>query len=276
MLWMYIAMLETAEQKEKITYIYENYADLMYCEALKVVGEHYLAEDVVHETFLHLIRILDDVEVADTKKLKRFLTIITHSKGVDIVRKLNRMKPARDEELLNWSTPTRQEPEEVVLHAIEFEALVSFVSRMDDKYKAPLNLRRMGYSIQEIARIHIIFNYCFRCSDITAAVKYHIFACIRVICPVFFGFPRIGITFMYQIDSYNALFFYDIVPVKSCLLSFKNPIGMSSVKFSQIVFIAFRKSLRRQIFFKISVIYIVLFFIYSNEFGHNVSCLSPY
>ena len=45
MLWMYIAMLETAEQKEKITYIYENYADLMYCEALKVVGEHYLAED---------------------------------------------------------------------------------------------------------------------------------------------------------------------------------------------------------------------------------------
>ena len=153
MLWMYIAMLETAEQKEKITYIYENYADLMYCEALKVVGEHYLAEDVVHETFLHLIRILDDVEVADTKKLKRFLTIITHSKGVDIVRKLNRMKPARDEELLNWSTPTRQEPEEVVLHAIEFEALVSFVSRMDHKYKAPLNLRRMGYSIQEIARI---------------------------------------------------------------------------------------------------------------------------
>lgn len=40
-----------------------------------------------------------------------------------------------------------------MLHAIEFEALVSFVSRMDDKYKAPLNLRRMGYSIQEIARI---------------------------------------------------------------------------------------------------------------------------
>ena len=26
-----------------------------------------------------------------------------------------------------------------MLHAIEFEALVSFVSRMDDKYKAPLN-----------------------------------------------------------------------------------------------------------------------------------------
>ena len=27
MLWMYMAMLETAEQKDKIAYIYENYAD---------------------------------------------------------------------------------------------------------------------------------------------------------------------------------------------------------------------------------------------------------
>ena len=30
MLWMYMAMLETAEQKDKIAYIYENYAGMMY------------------------------------------------------------------------------------------------------------------------------------------------------------------------------------------------------------------------------------------------------
>ena len=31
MLWMYMAMLETAEQKDKIAYIYENYADDVPC-----------------------------------------------------------------------------------------------------------------------------------------------------------------------------------------------------------------------------------------------------
>lgn len=59
MLWMYMAMLETAEQKDKIAYIYENYAGMMYHVAIGVVGEHYLAEDAVHETFLRLIRIID-------------------------------------------------------------------------------------------------------------------------------------------------------------------------------------------------------------------------
>lgn len=38
MLWMYMAMLETAEQKDKIAYIYENYAGMMYHVAIGVVG----------------------------------------------------------------------------------------------------------------------------------------------------------------------------------------------------------------------------------------------
>ena len=104
MLWMYMAMLETAEQKDKIAYIYENYAGMMYHVAIGVVGEHYLAEDVVHETFLRLIRIIDEVETDGTKKLKRFLVLLTHSKAVDAVRKLNKMKPTSDDELANHPT----------------------------------------------------------------------------------------------------------------------------------------------------------------------------
>lgn len=153
MLWMYVAMLETAEQKDKITYIYENYAGLMYHVALKVVGEHYLAEDVVHETFLQLIRIIDEVEIEDTHKLKRFLSVITHSKSVDAVRKLNKIKPTDDTELHNCVSIPEIKPEDVALDALIVERLISYVNNMDTKYKVPLNLRYMGYSIQEISRI---------------------------------------------------------------------------------------------------------------------------
>ena len=38
MLWMYMAMLETAEQKDKIAYIYENYALIMFQVAIVVLG----------------------------------------------------------------------------------------------------------------------------------------------------------------------------------------------------------------------------------------------
>lgn len=151
MLWIYTAMLETAEQKDKITYIYETYVGLMYHVALKVVGEHYLAEDVVHETFLRLIRIIDDVKIDDTTKLKHFLALLTHSKAVDLVRKLNKIKPISNDELINHPTPENS-PEDVALNSIVFEDLVSFVRQMDEKYSTPLHLRWMGYSIQEISK----------------------------------------------------------------------------------------------------------------------------
>lgn len=152
MLWIYTAMLETAEQKDKITFIYENYAGLMYHVAISVVGEHYLAEDAVHETFLWLIRIIDEVEINDSKKLKRFLTVLTHSKSVDIVRKLNKVKPTSDDELMTHFV-AENEPEDIALSAIVFEKLIAYVKQLDDKYKAPLSLRLMGYSIHEIANI---------------------------------------------------------------------------------------------------------------------------
>lgn len=55
MLTFYISMLETEEQQDKFSYIYQNYVGFMYHVAKEVVKEHYLAEDVVHETFLQLM-----------------------------------------------------------------------------------------------------------------------------------------------------------------------------------------------------------------------------
>lgn len=72
MLTFYISMLETEEQQDKFSYIYQNYVGFMYHVAKEVVKEHYLAEDVVHETFLQLIRIIDKVHIDDELTLRAF------------------------------------------------------------------------------------------------------------------------------------------------------------------------------------------------------------
>ena len=54
-----------------------------------------------------------------SRKLKRFLVLLTHSKAVDAVRKLNKMKPTSDDELANHPT-TENGPEDVALNAIAF------------------------------------------------------------------------------------------------------------------------------------------------------------
>ena len=82
MLAFYISMLDTEEQQNKFTYIYQTYAGFMYHVAKEVVKEHYLAEDVAHETFLQLIRIIDEVHVDDEPTLRAFLRRVTHNKAV--------------------------------------------------------------------------------------------------------------------------------------------------------------------------------------------------
>lgn len=124
----------------------------MYHVAISVVGEHYLAEDAVQGTFLQLIRIIDEVEIEDSKKLKHFLAILTHSKSVDVVRRLNKVKPTSNDELMTHSS-SGSEPENAALNAVAFEKLIAFVKQLDDKYKAPLRLRLIGYNVQEIATV---------------------------------------------------------------------------------------------------------------------------
>lgn len=62
---MYMALLDTEEQRDKFEYIYQKYRGFMYHVAMQTLGDHYLAEDAVHETFLDLIRIIDDVRAGN-------------------------------------------------------------------------------------------------------------------------------------------------------------------------------------------------------------------
>ena len=117
MLMIYLSLLETEEQKNKFEMIYHKYAGLMYHEACAVTKDHFLAEDVIHETFLQLIRIIDDVRVDNSKELAQFIKIITHSRAVDYVRKLDH------------------------------------VMQLSEIYRAPLSLKIKGYKIEEIAKI---------------------------------------------------------------------------------------------------------------------------
>lgn len=135
MLTFYISMLETEEQQDKFSYIYQNYAGFMYHVAKEVVKEHYLAEDVVHETFLQLIRIIDKVHIDDELTLRAFLRRVTHNKAVDCVRKWDKVRPTEDDELERYDTKHKQDPETIAIDALAFNELIAMISKMDDRYR---------------------------------------------------------------------------------------------------------------------------------------------
>ena len=153
MLFMYMALLDTEEQRNKLELIYQKYCGFMYRVALDTLNDHHLAEDAVHETFLDLIRIIDEVRAGNEKELMAFLRIITYHQAIDILRKRQSVNKGDDEIDTILDKRYAIDVETIALSKIEFEKMLEMVSHMDEKFKSLLFLRAQGYKVDEIAKI---------------------------------------------------------------------------------------------------------------------------
>ena len=56
MLAMYLAVLDDRSSEEQFIDVYNTYKRLVYHTAYKIMGDSYLAEDVLQEVFLYVAR----------------------------------------------------------------------------------------------------------------------------------------------------------------------------------------------------------------------------
>ena len=84
---MYLSILDTQDEKEKFTEVYEQYQHFCWYVANQMLGDDHLAEDAVQETFLALTRHMDKIEDVHSDRARNFLATIVRSKAVDILRK---------------------------------------------------------------------------------------------------------------------------------------------------------------------------------------------
>lgn len=151
MLGLYMALLETEEQKGKIEYIYRKYHRYMLCVACRITGNQHLAEDAVHETFLNLIRIIDDVRSNNEQELKSFLRILTSHHAIDLIRKMGTSQRKDREMEVMADMEVDIGVEATVIGKLGYEKMLQIITNMDEKYKTPLSLKIQGYKISEIA-----------------------------------------------------------------------------------------------------------------------------
>lgn len=151
MLAFYISLLETEEQRDKFEYIYSRHQRFMYYVAYNMVHDSFMSEDIVHETFLRLIRIIDRVRTENEKELQAFLKILTQHQAIDALRKCGRYQSADDASLNNYQSSCSYNPEAIAVDKIIFEEIFGRIKNMDERYKTPLLLKVQGYKIDEIA-----------------------------------------------------------------------------------------------------------------------------
>ena len=130
---LYLSMLDTQEEKDKFTEIYQQYRHFCWYVANQLLGDVHLAEDAVQDAFLALTRHLDKVEDVESPRTRKFLMTIVKSKAVDILRKQHG-ETSVDELPVEPADPGQ----DVLDHYItkeNYNHLISCILELDEAYR---------------------------------------------------------------------------------------------------------------------------------------------
>lgn len=152
MISYYLSIVETENDRNKITYIYTKYYSFMCCIAAKYLNNKSDIEDIVHDSMLKIIDKLDTIDIADEKKLRCLCGVIVKHKAIDSVRlKKNNTEP------LDELFPVIDEsasPEEIVIGEDTYRIVLETIRELEDKYKNVCILRYVnGLKDKEIANV---------------------------------------------------------------------------------------------------------------------------
>lgn len=146
---IYLAMIDSDADKSKFEIIYNSYKNLMLYQANKILGDTNDTEDVVHESFLKIIKIIDEIEVAKCPKTRNLVVTIVERTAIDLYRRRQKVPiVAMDEEYINVPEPKDIED----LHdKTDFAAAMAM---LPTRYREVLLLRYdSGFTEAEVAVI---------------------------------------------------------------------------------------------------------------------------
>lgn len=73
---IYLALIETDSDKEKIETIYTEYRGLMFYVANKILGDTMDSEDIVHDAFVKIAEIIEKIDTAKCPKTRNLVVTI--------------------------------------------------------------------------------------------------------------------------------------------------------------------------------------------------------
>lgn len=150
MLAMYLSVLESGDDKEAFTALYENCMARALYLAQKIVTERATAEDAVHMGFLYLAEHYQRLKKDYPQGLEGYFYQCVESRALDLARKQARETGGAEETLL--AAESREAgPERQAVAADRLERAVAAVRELPDIYRVTLELYCTGWALAEIA-----------------------------------------------------------------------------------------------------------------------------
>ena len=142
-----------------IEQIYEKYKWLIYRIAKEKLGEHYLAEDVVQETLIKLMKYpnkLVEVSERSAAEEKNYVSRVANNAANDMLKRRSKYSNNTDtaEAELTPDTHGYSNPERYVISQDSEKRIIEAIGSLDRKYRDPLLLQRSnGFTVGQIADI---------------------------------------------------------------------------------------------------------------------------
>lgn len=151
MLLFYLSLIETEEDKAKITKIYEMYLDWMLKMAYYYLKNKDDAEDAVNDVFLSIISGDCSIPMDNEDETKSYLFICIRNSAFRIKKLKNKHKVVNFDELFNVST--KYDLEDELIEKETKKILLSYINTMSPIYKDILTLYvAFDRTLKEIAK----------------------------------------------------------------------------------------------------------------------------
>lgn len=143
MLAIYLAMLETEDDQQRFTQLYETYERKVYAVALRVLGDASRAEDAAQQTWFQLLKNWERVSALPWTETEGYAVTAAKNCALDILRAERRTTAFPED----WDPPAQE------AHQEEYDYLVSLIRALPENYRRILELKCVEeQSNREIAR----------------------------------------------------------------------------------------------------------------------------
>lgn len=137
-----LALIDDEEDRQYFTRLYDRYKASMYDIAFFILGESHISEDVVHDSFVNMIKSIKKLKALSGSDLDGYIVVIVKNTAINAMKK--RKREVFQDELI---IPCEDEI------PIDVDAIAQVIRSMPETYRRVLELRFiLEYSNREIAR----------------------------------------------------------------------------------------------------------------------------
>lgn len=149
MIGIFIALINTEEEKTKFVDLYEKYRKLMFFIANDILKDSNLAEDAVQEAFIRIAKNFKKIGDVSCPRTKAFVVIITRNVAITMIS-----KEAKAEKLQEKVSQDLVKNTDEVFDSVSYKVLVEAILDLPQKYRDVLYLNHVyGYNYNEVSNL---------------------------------------------------------------------------------------------------------------------------